>query len=359
MSGDQLNKLLAELTKTLTAERAAAVKAWSDAVAQVNRGFEDRVFAANTDASTLDGALATFDRQATREREEYVKQGLANINLLEKAQGAERMQIVAHFTEQANQKVRTFGGAVRQYLDNLNATPAGSQSIDAQFQSASLFFERDLALARGGDEDAQGRLTNAADNLLQAATGMYASSEQFAAVRDYVEAALSNLPEVTSYDQQMVALLRDSGATELAAKLKLDTIAQRAGGEAGAGIVKAALEAGYGSTVAALQASESTWRITQDRLGATLAANDNGNTATLAAWLLNIAGSAAYLARLIEWSNVGIYTTASNTGAVYLATERGSTATRDVFAHLGGHHRPNGPITEAGYSYLKNKIIID
>lgn len=99
------------------------------------------------------------------------------------------------------------GSAIRDYLDRLGATSAGGLSPSDQFANAQGIFGRDLALSRGGDLDALGRITGSAENLLTAGRGMFASGPEFQALLQMVQSTLANLPATRSYEQQTLDTL--------------------------------------------------------------------------------------------------------------------------------------------------------
>jgi hypothetical protein len=110
-------------------------------------------------------------------------------------------------TSDALRSALNAGGAIRGYLDNLGATGAGGLSPSDQFTNAQSIFGRDLALSRGGDLDALGRITGSAENLLSAGRGMFASGSEFQALLQMVQSSLANLPATRSYEQQTLDTL--------------------------------------------------------------------------------------------------------------------------------------------------------
>ena len=129
---------------------------------------------------------------------------------MEEVQAMERAAIIARYAEQANQelnraieKIIQAGGNIRQYLDGLISTDQGGMSITDQFANAQTIYNRDLELAKINDLDALGRITESANNLLEAGRGMFASSPEFHAIREGIIASLSDLPAVKSYDQRI------------------------------------------------------------------------------------------------------------------------------------------------------------
>ncbi|UKJ74474.1 phage tail length tape measure family protein [Azospirillum brasilense] len=105
------------------------------------------------------------------------------------------------------------GGSVRNWLDQQRATAGTSVSPQDARDAAQAQFARDLALARGGDVDAYGRLTGAADRLLSSQEALTASGTETQMMRAWVMSSLENLPAVKSYDQQMLEELRKLGGS--------------------------------------------------------------------------------------------------------------------------------------------------
>ncbi|AFK54209.1 tape measure protein [Tistrella mobilis] len=92
------------------------------------------------------------------------------------------------------------GKAIRSYLDDLATSAAGAGNPASRFQAAQDQFTRDLSAARAGDRDALGRITDAAQTLLDAGADMYGSGVQQAALVEWVRSSLSALPATQAYD---------------------------------------------------------------------------------------------------------------------------------------------------------------
>ncbi len=132
---------------------------------------------------------------------------------LEETQAAERAAIITRYAEQARDALLRTGGAIRTNIDGLRAGAAGGGSPTDRLTEAQNAFGRDLALARGGDDDALSRITQTADTLLAAGRGMYASGTDFQALRQFVISSLENLPATQSYDAQILAELQRLGGS--------------------------------------------------------------------------------------------------------------------------------------------------
>ncbi|QCO00438.1 hypothetical protein D3093_34875 (plasmid) [Azospirillum argentinense] len=136
-----------------------------------------------------------------------VRARLLEVQAIEKQSAAE-----AALAEQRKAQIAA-GGSVRGWLDQKNATAGTSVSPQDARDAAQSQFARDLALARGGDVDAYGRLTGAADRLLSSQEALTASGAETQAMRAWVMSSLENLPAVKSYDQQMLEALAALGGS--------------------------------------------------------------------------------------------------------------------------------------------------
>jgi len=170
----------------------------------------------NLDVKQLATAIDTlngFDDVAVlfaRARKEQLEAAEAQIKAAEAAQA----------TAETLRSALAAGGAIRNYLDGLSATSAGGLSPSDQFTNAQSIFGRDLALSRGGDLDALGRITGSAENLLSAGRGMFASGSEFQALLQMVQSSLANLPATRSYEQQTLdTLTRIANGQQVAVEL--------------------------------------------------------------------------------------------------------------------------------------------
>lgn len=189
----QVTERIAKLTEAQQMERQALIDAFEARKKAVADSIDDRYFAATTDTSTLDGALAAFDRVAARERVAAAREGLADLAQLERAQAAERARIIESFAGQTRDRLLAISGNIGDYLNRLRTTEAGGFSISDRLSASRRTFDEDLAKARLGDEGALGRITSSADALLTNARGMYASGEGWQALRSYVMDTLREL----------------------------------------------------------------------------------------------------------------------------------------------------------------------
>ncbi|WP_372072425.1 tape measure protein [Tistrella mobilis] len=101
------------------------------------------------------------------------------------------------------------GKAIRSYLDDLATSGAGAGNPATRFAAAQQQFARDIELGRAGDRDALGRITDAAQTLLDAGQEMYGSGVQQAALVEWVRSSLAALPATQAYDD---AIADNTGA---------------------------------------------------------------------------------------------------------------------------------------------------
>lgn len=113
---------------------------------------------------------------------------------------------------------------ITSFLDKLNATPAGLLSPEQQLANSKDQFERQLALARTGDRDALGSITQFADQYIEAQKGYSASGKATADVIAYVKSQVAGLPGQVSATDYVAKAVGD-GADLLNASLQ-DLIAR-------------------------------------------------------------------------------------------------------------------------------------
>lgn len=196
--------------------------------------YQDRLFAALNDTTTLEGQLAAFDRQAQRDRESELKAGGDELLALEEAIAAERLKLVSNYydemvqrEQQALQEARnffdTFSRNLREFVDGLRAGAQSPLSPEARLAAAQSQYNAQLALAQGGNRDAANSLTKYASDLIDAARGFHASSAGFQAIFNQVTAQLTALPTQVSAEQYIVDAIKDSKVSVLASLSVLDT----------------------------------------------------------------------------------------------------------------------------------------
>lgn len=200
------------------AERAAIIAKFNAAAAQalaaVNTSIADRLFNATNDNSTLEGALAAFDRQANKDRIEAAKTAGADMVGLEQAIAAERGAIIKRFAQvsidaekQRLDALRQAGGSLRQWIDSVRG--GGAVGTTAQTREiAQRQFDQQLALAKSGNVEAVQGLREYAQRLIDAQTPFTASGADRRAMVEAILTQLETVPAVKSYDQQVLEALQ-------------------------------------------------------------------------------------------------------------------------------------------------------
>ena len=112
--------------------------------------------------------------------------------------------------EQSMQQINRTAGTVLDYVRGLFTGSDTTLAPGDRLTAARTTYDRQLALARAGNADAQAGITVFADDLLNAARTMFASSADFQEVFDEVTRALLNLPSVQQTDDLVVLALRES-----------------------------------------------------------------------------------------------------------------------------------------------------
>jgi hypothetical protein len=190
--------------------------------------YQDRIFNALNDNTTLAGQLAAFDRAAARERAEEIRLGGDAINDLEGALAAERLKIITDFADAAADEQRraleeaqnffdTFSRNLRQFVDGLRSGSDSPLSPEARLAAAQGQYNAQLALAQGGDRDAINGLTTYASALLEAGEAFYASSAGYQQIFDQVTTQLLALPTQVSAEQFIVDAIENAANATISA----------------------------------------------------------------------------------------------------------------------------------------------
>lgn len=203
----------------------------ADQVADRAKTLDDRIFSALTDTSTLQGALADFDRRAQQEREDEIKLGGANIVKLEAAQALERLNIYKQFNDRLLQQVTNLSNTINQFLFNMQTGSQSTLSPVAKLAAAQAQYNTTLAQAQAGNFDAANQITGYASQLLDAARNVYGSTGSYVTLFNQITTQLQALPAQVSAAQHIVDAVNDAtdavGAGNVIAqnqKLVLDTI---------------------------------------------------------------------------------------------------------------------------------------
>lgn len=188
-------------TENLHREQMAKLnEEWNKREEDARRALADRLFAATNDATTIDGALLAFDRAAAREREELAKTMASLLPDLDRTLAAERLRVIEDFNKRALEEERqraermmNIAKSIRDYLDGLKLGNLSTLSMEEQVAAAREAYERELALARGGDETALAGITKVADPYLEKLRQFFGPTSAYGAFFSQITADLEQL----------------------------------------------------------------------------------------------------------------------------------------------------------------------
>lgn len=310
---------------------ADAKLAIEKAAADRSLGYQNRLFAATNDFSTLEGQLAAFDRTALQDRAAELQAGGQAMVDLEAAQAAERLNVVKSYNEKivadteaaAKAQQDALNGTAKSIVDFVNSMNAGSSSTlspTAQLAAAQLSYNTKLGLAQGGDTSALSTITADAQNLLTAARAVYASSTGYQSIFNNIQSQLLNLPNVQQTTDPAVQAMRDVLTAINVGNQVLNLINTTTGGTTGA---VNTLNATAGGTTGAVNSGNSLLNLINGTAAGTTGAVNSGNAIASGQILPAVnAGNAAAVATALQQyfnqidpsgnlSNLLNYTTAS------------------------------------------------
>jgi hypothetical protein len=235
-----------KIEQDFNAKAIEDAKAAADAQAQIAKdiadrqlSFQDQVFEAANDNTTLAGQLAAFDRTAARDRAAEVAAGGEAIVDFEAAKAAQRLQITKSFADKEveavkaaeQQKLDAINGAAKnvlEYITGLISGPASTLSPQAVLSNAQSAYNANLVLAQGNPAsqttiDAVNKFPQVADNLEKAARAYYGSSVGYQTIRDAIIAQGLALPTVQQATDPIVNALALLG-TQYLAGIKTNTL---------------------------------------------------------------------------------------------------------------------------------------
>lgn len=185
-SADQLARLAA----VLNGEFADAVKQLQRQTEAKNLDINARL--ANLEGRELDALMMVFDDRARQELEEAKRLG-ADVVTLEKVLGLERLKVIDDFNKQALEQQKALSENYRDWLDSQLLSGTSTLTPEQRLLEAQRQFDDNLAKARGGDLEAQGSVTQYADQLLQIGRDFYASSDQYTQMAEFIRKTVENL----------------------------------------------------------------------------------------------------------------------------------------------------------------------
>jgi len=203
----QGNTDMTALEQQFAAQRLQIQKEYQEKALERQRSYEDRLFAATNDTTTLAGQLAAYDRQAAQERAAEVQAGGEALVQLEATQAAERAKIVSDYNKQQQQiaeeqlkaaqeqadAMRKIFQSIQDYIDQLRFGNLSTLGPEQQLKAAQDQFAQQLDLAKAGNQEALNGITKTADTLLNVAKSFYASSTGYASIYENVTGSLADL----------------------------------------------------------------------------------------------------------------------------------------------------------------------
>jgi hypothetical protein len=205
---------VAQIERAHAAERAKLARDMAEQDLERQKAYRDRLFLAVTDLTTVDGALAAFDRAAQQQRELEAKNGNAGIADLEAALAAERLNIIEDFNERAIEDSRRAAeqmaqivASITEYRLGLLTSADSPLSPGERLNSAQQAYNATLALAQGGNVDALSRITRDAEAYRQAGQAQFGSSSGYQAIFQQIQDQLGSLPDVQAATDPVVVAL--------------------------------------------------------------------------------------------------------------------------------------------------------
>lgn len=200
--GEQIN-----LERALAAERQQVIDAYRLSSLQNTASLADRQGVATGYNSTLEGQLASFDRQAEIERIQAARDGVSDMAQVEKTLALERLKVIQDFAEQAaatekaaadarqqaiddaqKQAANALGG-IADYVTSLQRGDASTLTPEQKFQLARDQFNAVAGSAAAGDYTSVTKFTDYAQAYQEAANAYGAGPGQAEAVQRILEAA--------------------------------------------------------------------------------------------------------------------------------------------------------------------------
>ena len=209
--GEQIN-----LERALAAERQQVIDAYRLSSLQNTASLADRQGVATGYNSTLEGQLASFDRQAEIERLQAARDGVSDMAQVERTLALERLKVVQDFAEQAaatekaaadarkaaadarqqeidnaqKQAASALGG-IADYIVSLQRGDASTLTPQQKADLARSQFDAVASAAAAGDYTSATRFTDYAQAYQEAAAAYGAGPGQAEAVQRILEAAQS------------------------------------------------------------------------------------------------------------------------------------------------------------------------
>lgn len=194
------------------AQRYALEKQWAEKAAAAKLSYEDRIFAALNDNSTVAGKLAAYDRRAAQERADALKiYGQVYVEL-ERAQAIERSKIISDAMREQTDYYTGLRKSIDTFTSGLQFSSLSTLSPAEQYLAARNQFLSQYDLAIHGDRAAQGGITSVAQTLLEQARSYLGPSLEYGSLVDRITQQLGALPDLAmAADPQVQELQRLGG----------------------------------------------------------------------------------------------------------------------------------------------------
>lgn len=210
------NEAILDLDRALAAERLQIERDFMERVTERLQTYDDRLFAALTDTSTLEGALAAFDRRAQKDRQDEIESGGQAIVNLELALAAERINVIKDFNDRALKESEQFftqlARSLTEFIAGLRSGSASPLSPSARLAQAQADYNAQLTLAQGGDRAALGGITGFSSRLIDAARDFFGSASGFQTIFNQIIGQLEALPAIAISADPVVAAIEDQTA---------------------------------------------------------------------------------------------------------------------------------------------------
>lgn len=195
------------------AKRYALEKEWQDKIAALRLSYEDRIFAALNDTSTLAGKLAEYDRKAAQERADAIKTYGQVYVELEQAQAAERGKIIKDAMREQTDYYDNLRRSITDFTNGLSFSNLSALSPAEQYLAARNQFQEQYQLALSGDRTAQGGITGVAQTLLEQARNYLGPSSQYGDLVSRITSQLGALPDIAMANDPQVQELQSISAS--------------------------------------------------------------------------------------------------------------------------------------------------
>lgn len=151
---------------------------------------------------------------------------------------------IAASAKQLQDAANTTAKNITDYLNNLVSGPGSTSSPIQTLNSAGSVYNANLALAIGGNPDAQSKFPQLADNLEKAARAVYASAQGYQDIKSQIISQGLALPAVQNVTDPVVVAIRDTitAINAAAATQALDATLSN--------VIKSAIDAGNATQVA-------------------------------------------------------------------------------------------------------------